>query len=153
MGNWSQENDERQDSSDWNRRIKRAIVRYQNASTEENTEEKRNAMIRMVELFEEDIKYELDTFKLGDEQYDIGMQVKDILTGKWQPRYEKSQADWNKELSEALEQGELISTLKLIQIGRKLSFVRDGKEPYETCYSEIKKRVNSISRELDRDER
>ena len=150
MGNWSQDYDNSQDCSYWNRRLRKAIATYQTATNEENFEEKRMLTLVILKLFEESHEYELDGFRLSDEQYEMATQVRDIVTGKWNPTYPSSQDDWNRELTDALQEGNMIQILQLVKSGKRLSFLRKIAQPFSEHLDTVKQITERISENIER---
>lgn len=153
MKNWSREYDDMQDCSYWNRRLKMKILRYEKATEEKNSEQKRAGIIEILELFDEDCNYKLDAIKLNDEQYSLASEVKEIVTDKWKPTYGRTQKDWNEELSEAVEQGDLIRTLKLVKIGKRMAYIIKPSDENAKYIQSVKKLMYGISKNLEREER
>ena len=107
----------------------------------------------ILKLFEESHEYEIDGFRLSDEQYEMATQVRDIVTGKWNPTYPSSLDDWNRELTDALQEGNMISILQLIKIGKKLAFLRKISQPHSQYLEEVKELTNKITRNVEKDGR
>ena len=153
MGNWSQDYDDAQDRSYWNRQLKTAIVAYQTATNEENYEEKRILTLVILKLFEESPEYEIDGFKFDDAQYEMATQVREIVTGTWKPTYPRSQDDWNMELTDALQQGDMIQILQLVKIGRKIGFLRRIAQPHSEYLDTVKQLTQKINANVEKQEK
>lgn len=141
-----------QDCSYWNRRLKKAIATYQTATNEENFEEKRMLTLVILQLFEESHDYEIDEFKFDDEQLDLATKVRDIVTGKCNIMYPNFKEDWDMDLTGALQQGDMIKILKLVQSGKSRNFVRKDTQPYSEHYEAVKQLTDKISRNIKREE-
>lgn len=153
MRNWSKEYDDKQDCLYWNRRLKMRILKYQEATEENNTEQKKAEIIEILELFNEDCDCTIDAIMLDNEQYSLASDVKEIVTDKWKPTYGGTQEEWNEELSKAVEQGDLIRTLKLAKIGRRLAYIIKPNDENAKYIQSVKSMLFNISRNLKREER
>ena len=95
-----------------------------------------------------------DGINLSSEQIDIITHIEDTIAGKTKQQYYKPQSVWNEELAHALNEGELIEALDLMQVGKKLGFVKSIK-----CISEnaeylgkLNSFISKIKRTMDRNE-
>ena len=140
------------DEGYWNNRLKREMIRYFEAAEAGDVETKRIVTLEILALFEEDHSYEIDGVNrfANNELGQIAYGVRDILTGGWRPTYAGTQEEWNAELSEALEQGDLIQTIKLIKIGKKIAFIRNPEETHGEYYKKVKQLVHNITRNVEK---
>lgn len=139
------------DNLDWNRRIKRKMNQYFQATGEEKREYGENIVKYMEDKYW--YGYDIDGILLENEHIGMIQKMDEILTGKKKPTYEALQADWNKELAEVLEQGEIIRILELAKIGKRLAFIREPGSNHVEYYNRIRQMVSSIEQTLDKGER
>jgi len=147
MGN-RQMYEDRQDTLEWNKQIKRAINRY-------NLGNKQEESLEILDLIDKQTSYdyELDGVILDEIHIDFIETIENLLKGQV-PEYRKPQNQWNEELSQSLSEGELIRSIALMQIGKKLAYVKNVK-----CISEnaeylgkLNAAMTKIKRQIDRNE-
>lgn len=149
------DSEDRSDTLNWNRRMRREMVAYSLAEEEGRREDKRNRSINIMELMYEKLclDYDVDGVLLEHEQINMIRSLEDILTGKKKVSFGSLQADWNKELSEVLEQGDLVRILELAKIGKKLAFIRKPNAEHMEYYNKVREIANKISKSIEKDAR
>lgn len=144
------------DCLEWNKEIKRAIVRYEMATKEGKIADKKDESLEILKLIDDKLwcNYDIDGINLSSEQIDIITHIEDTIAGKTKQQYYKPQSVWNEELAHALSEGELIEALDLMQVGKKFGFVKSIK-----CISEnaeylgkLNSFISKIKRTMDRNE-
>ena len=140
--------EDKQDTLEWNKQIKRAINRY-------NIGNKQEESLEILDLVDKQISYdyELDGVILDEIHIDFIETIENLLKGKV-PEYRKPQNKWNEELSQALSEGELIKSIALMQIGKKLAYVKNVKCISENAeyLSKLNVAMTKIKRQMDRNE-
>lgn len=144
------------DCLEWNKEIKRAIVRYETAAREGRITDKKVESLEILKLIDDRIwcNYDIDGIILSSEQIKIIEHIEDTIAGKTKQPYYKLQSAWNEELSHALKEGNFIETLELMQVGKKLGYAKSIK-----CISEnaeyvgkLNSYISRIIRTMDRNE-
>ena len=149
------EYEDRKDTINWNRRIRRELRRYKRAKEETNIDDKKDSTIQILDLMYEKacFEYEIDVILLEEEYVKTITLMEGLLTGKVQVNYSKTQEEWNKELMDALQQGRLMRTVGLIKVGKRYGFSRKLSEAEEEQYSKAKQIINRIEMSLEARER
>ena len=109
----------RTDTIEWNKRMHRSLKEYK------TSKDKKDTSIEILRLMEEklDFNYETDYIILDEEAYFVD-ELEDYLNENKKDEYLGPQDKWNKELLDALTQGNILQIIKLMQVGKRLAYVK-----------------------------
>ena len=125
------------DTIEWNKQMNRTLREYEKAVNKQETS------IEVLTLMEEKLNfnYETDYIILDNRAYFVA-ELEDYLNKRKKETYIKPQEIWNMELQGALESGDILQTIRLMQIGKSRAYVKSVDTISQ--YAEYLGRINSV---------